>query len=435
MLKQQPRNLGEYDLLANKFWQNAVMAQVLWERKLIQPGCRALGFGVGQERLPALFARYGVDVTATDQDFKRKKAGYWAKHELAKGTQSLNSLRICPPAEFAKRVEYQPVDMNDIPTELHDSYDFLWSNCALGHLGSIPNGLRFIEESLKCLKPGGTAVHTTELNILSNQETVTGGDTVIFRIRDMYELSLKLLEAGYIMRPFTLKLGNTDRDKRISFRPQFGNDYSKIQVMGHLATQIVLIISKPIHKLSAAQKLSHTAAIKRAYAANKMTINRYRTMDQLASPIIKAQKSSASAIKLVARTPVINVKLTAGKSKRIRVVYDNESRIPIFSTYARLGDSHPIVLATAEPNDRKSRFRDPSWPSKNRVTTEFLAADMTGEFGNQDDYLRPKQACAFDIVLNAEGVAKGSYNEHFRIVQEHTGWVASSNVELQITVS
>ena len=48
----------------------------------------------------------------------------------------------------------------------------LWSSCSLEHLGSISHGIEFILNSLKCLKQHGVAVHTTEFNLSSNEETL-----------------------------------------------------------------------------------------------------------------------------------------------------------------------------------------------------------------------------------------------------------------------
>ena len=52
--------------------------------------------------------------------------------------------------------------MNDIAAELDGGFDFCWSICAFEHLGSIEQGLRFVERTGRLLKPGGVAVHTTD---------------------------------------------------------------------------------------------------------------------------------------------------------------------------------------------------------------------------------------------------------------------------------
>jgi len=64
--------------------------------------------------------------------------------------------------------------MNAAPSDLSD-FDFCWSASAFEHFGSIDQGLAFIERIIECLKPGGRAVHTTELNVSSNDDTVAEG--------------------------------------------------------------------------------------------------------------------------------------------------------------------------------------------------------------------------------------------------------------------
>jgi hypothetical protein len=434
-LKQNKNHLDNHDLLANKFWQNAIIAQALWERGVITKDKRGLGFGVGQERLPALFASFGAEVTATDQDFKTKKAGYWAEHELATSTQSLNRVGICDKKIFDQKVDYMPANMTKIPAKLSGKYDFLWSNCALGHLGSIPAGLGFIEQSLNCLAPGGWAVHTTELNILSNGKTVEGGSTVIFRLKDLYALQNKLLREGYTCSTFELTLGDSPEDQRIAMRPLFGNDYSKIQVMGHLATQIVLLIHKPVTKLSPTKWAALAFRFKRAYAKNLITMRRYRATDQTIKKVLNSQKASVGSVKLKPKKSVITVKIPKGKTKDVYIDYSNQSDIPLFSLFARLGDCKPLVMATEEPRDRKSLFSDVSWQGadKNRPGHRLWVRQPGGY--EEADYILPGQAFSFLVTFNANKLDKGSYTEKLAVVQEELGWVKDSTVELAITIA
>jgi hypothetical protein len=92
----------------------------------------------------------------------------------------LNDRGICDAALFSKLVDFRNVDMNNMPSDLV-GYDFCWSSCAFEHLGSIELGMQFVEISLKCLKPGGLAVHTMEYNGQSNRNTLSEGGAVIFR--------------------------------------------------------------------------------------------------------------------------------------------------------------------------------------------------------------------------------------------------------------
>jgi 2-polyprenyl-3-methyl-5-hydroxy-6-metoxy-1,4-benzoquinol methylase len=110
-----------------------------------------------------LFAKYGCFITASDQDIEEAKKQGWAQTgQHATFKAELNKSGLCDPEQFDQLVELKCVDMNKIQPELYGQYDFVWSSCSLEHLGSLKHGLNFIRNSLKCLKPGGIAVHTTE---------------------------------------------------------------------------------------------------------------------------------------------------------------------------------------------------------------------------------------------------------------------------------
>ena len=95
-----------------------------------------------------------------------------------------------------RHVRYRAVDMNAIPDDLRD-FDFTWSSCALEHLGSLDAGAAFVLRQMACLRPGGTAVHTTEYVVSSDTDTVEKGGTVLYRRRDIEALAEQLRAAGH----------------------------------------------------------------------------------------------------------------------------------------------------------------------------------------------------------------------------------------------
>ena len=78
---------------------------------------------------------------------------------------------------FDSRVQFQPADMRTLEG-LTGKYDFVWSSCALEHLGTLQAGIDFVVKSASMLKPGGVAVHTTEFNVGSNTGTIELGDSM-----------------------------------------------------------------------------------------------------------------------------------------------------------------------------------------------------------------------------------------------------------------
>jgi 2-polyprenyl-3-methyl-5-hydroxy-6-metoxy-1,4-benzoquinol methylase len=143
-----------------KLWELSYIAQALWGAGKLQPGMAGLGFGCGQEVLPSLFAKHGVQVMATDLPPHRAEAKEWnASGQYATSAEASRRRDICPDEKLLALIEFRHVDMKAIPPEFARKFDFCWSSCALEHLGSIANGLKFIEEALTTLKPGGLAVH------------------------------------------------------------------------------------------------------------------------------------------------------------------------------------------------------------------------------------------------------------------------------------
>jgi len=237
--------LGISPLYHRKLWEFCFVLQALEERGYIRPGARGLGFGVGEERLTAYFASQGCRITATDLAAEAaSEVGWTETGEHASGKESLRVPSICPDDLFDANVEFRVCDMNAVPEDL-TGYDFCWSACALEHLGSLEHGMAFIERSLRCLKPGGIAVHTTEFNLDSDSETVAEGLTVIYRQRDLMELARRVTAAGYTIAPLDLNQGGGVLDRYIDAPPYRTDLHLTLSLWGHKATSVGLIIQAP----------------------------------------------------------------------------------------------------------------------------------------------------------------------------------------------
>src|SRR5262249_36932792 len=152
--------LGLPPTLHRKHWEFFYVCQALHERSMLLHGRSGLGFGVGREPLPALFASLGCIITATDQaPDAALKAGWQETGQHADSLSALERPDICSVPYFRERVTFETVDMNEIPFRFENRFDFCWSACCLEHLGSLEHGLRFVESSIKTLKIGGVAVH------------------------------------------------------------------------------------------------------------------------------------------------------------------------------------------------------------------------------------------------------------------------------------
>lgn len=227
-----------------KQWEFVYVAQSLWERELLAAGRRGLGFGVGKEPLSALFASYGVSITATDMDTEGAIQSGWATtSQHASALSDLNDRGICSEDVFKELVSFRFCDMNHIDEDLN-GYDFCWSACCLEHLGDIAKGLAFIENSLESLKPGGFAIHTTELNLTSNEETLDRGATVLFRRKDLEALIKKLELNGHKVEPLLIHQGSNPIDNFVDLPPYFDSPHLRLRISSYVTTSVGVIVQK-----------------------------------------------------------------------------------------------------------------------------------------------------------------------------------------------
>lgn len=229
-----------------KQWEYVYICQSLHERGRLMPGMRGLGFGVGREPLVSLFARLGAHVLATDLERSRAENLGWAdSNQHSASVEQLNERGICPPEAFASRVSYRDVDMNAMPEDL-TGFDFCWSSCALEHLGSIRKGLAFIERSLATLAPGGVAVHTTELNLSSNDRTIDDDPAcVLFRRRDLEGLAAALQRSGFEVEPLDFTTGSDVVEQFVDLPPYRPEPHLRLKMHAFQTTSFGLIVRRP----------------------------------------------------------------------------------------------------------------------------------------------------------------------------------------------
>ena len=202
-----------------KLWEWAYIAEAVRQANLLQPRRRALGFGVGTEPLPAIFASSGLSVLATDQE-ETKGSDWAATGELA--TEDLSGLsrpHLISDEDLASRVQTQRIDITELPSGL-GVFDVIWSSCVIEHLGTPQRGLDFVVESCRLLEPGGIAIHTTELELTRRDTTADYGHCAVYRIADLKALGKRLADVGCSTTfNFTIPL-DTPQDRWISMLAQ-----------------------------------------------------------------------------------------------------------------------------------------------------------------------------------------------------------------------
>lgn len=236
-LKQTPR-------LHRKQWEFVYILQALFERDLLKKGKKALGFAVGTEPLPAIFAKYGIDVVATDLDIESGTEKGWTNGEqLCTGIESFEKHGIVDLQTLKKFVTVRSVNMNEIPDDLRD-FDFTWSACSFEHLGSIEKGLAFVENQMKTLKPGGWAIHSSEYNISSNTDTIENDNLSLFRQRDYLDVAKRLRDQGHFVEELDFSLGWMPTDYFVDVPPYSEDAHLRLQLEKYVSSSFCLIIQK-----------------------------------------------------------------------------------------------------------------------------------------------------------------------------------------------
>lgn len=231
-------------VMHRKLWEWFFIADALFQRGQLQPGRRGLGFGVGLEPMTPLFGSFGCHVTATDMAERDASSAGWTGQHAA-GLDALNTLQLCDEVLFRQNVSFRVLDMNNIPAEFDNQFDFCWSSCALEHLGSLEHGMRFVERSMAVLKPGGIAVHTTEFNMSSNQQTFESPTLSLYRRQDLDQLTVRLEAAGHHVEPMDWDQGTGYADGYVDLPPYAQKLlHLRLRVADFDCTSIGLIIHK-----------------------------------------------------------------------------------------------------------------------------------------------------------------------------------------------
>jgi hypothetical protein len=224
-----------------KNWEWVFILQALHRAGMLRTGTRGLAFGTGREPIVSLLASYGVDVVATDAPAQIGK-GWSGSNQHAQQLQDLHKPAIVDAERFNEHVTFEVVDMRQVPGHLRQ-FDFLWSSCALEHLGSLQAGIDFITSTMECLAPGGVAVHTTEFNLSSNQETVEAGWVSIYRKRDIEALVGTLEADRHEVWAVNYFPGFSELDEHVDF-PPYGLPHIKVRFEDFTITSLGLVVQR-----------------------------------------------------------------------------------------------------------------------------------------------------------------------------------------------
>ena len=225
--------------LHRRSWEQAYIVSALANHGAIAPGRRVIGFGVGRERVPALLASRGVEVTV---DLPAGDAARDPAELLAKQAE-LAIPDIVARDVFDGLVRFEAYGMDAMRPDFAGRFDALWSCGALHRMRSLQAGLDFVAESLSALRPGGVAVHTTDFNLVSDKETVDQPGLSLLRRRDVESLAARLRAEGHDAAPVNLHPGLADEDSLID-GPPYGLPHLKVAAGAFIVTSLGIIVRK-----------------------------------------------------------------------------------------------------------------------------------------------------------------------------------------------
>jgi hypothetical protein len=205
----------------------------------------AIGFGVGKEPIPSALVALGFSVIATDY-LDGENANAWrSTGQQSQALLDLNQRKLVTDVDFLRACEFVNMDMNEIPESLDESFDFVWSSCALGHIGSYEKGLDFIIRSLRLLKPGGWAVHTTEIDRSDIVEKFESPGLSFYKLQDLEELVNKSEKLGF--NPLKIEKGCFDgvSEKYVVSEPWGSKPHLRIEIFEREINSVVIQIQKP----------------------------------------------------------------------------------------------------------------------------------------------------------------------------------------------
>jgi len=214
-LNQRParrwtNEMGVSLTISRKTWERVFVLQSLYSRGCLGAGRRGLGFGVGADPMIPVMVKHGCELVATDYGE--------SEHEGWGPGLDLDPKNIAGHEAMSRQVTTLDVDMNDIPSDLRD-FDFVYSCGSLEHIGGAANGLEFVENAMSCLRPGGFAVHTTELNLSGGTETLDVPNLSFYLPSSVDALLERLASAGHNVSPMNYYSGSRSEDLHLANRP------------------------------------------------------------------------------------------------------------------------------------------------------------------------------------------------------------------------
>lgn len=205
-----------------KLWEYSFVLQALYENSMF--GKKGLGLACGSEPLPSYLVSKGCKITAGDKPENKDDAFQKKWMQTGQYTKNINDLyksALVNREDFEKNFELKYLNMNEIG-KINEKYDFVWSICAMEHIGGIKKGLEFVESSLEILKPGGISIHTTEFALNESEDLFDCPDLAFFNKQHINDLKNRINKTAKFFEP-DFNPGSLCLDRYIDCDPFHGD--------------------------------------------------------------------------------------------------------------------------------------------------------------------------------------------------------------------
>jgi hypothetical protein len=228
-----------------KVWEHCYVLEAAAEGGVLAAGSRAIGFGVGQEPLPAVLARYGLEVLATDRE-PADSEPWAASGQHLSGLSALSRPAIVGDDVLREAVSVRYIDMAKVPSDLGE-FDLVWSSGSLEHLETADAGLEFVLRTLDLVAPGGVSVHTTELELAPHTETRNYGHLAVYRVEDLNGLVSRIRERNFEISCDWRVILDSPADRHVSVPPHDPHEpvHLKLAVGDSVLTSVGIVARRP----------------------------------------------------------------------------------------------------------------------------------------------------------------------------------------------
>jgi hypothetical protein len=179
-------------------WRKIYTLQTLRRYGMLEEGAVGIGFEPSPSGMPAALAALRTRVVATFP----VRAGHPPDPATLK--RDLDGRAPCDPALFDANVSVRVASWRRIPEDLLN-FDFLWSARANERLYSVAAALRFVEDSLTCLRPGGIAVHVMSYDLSPSGRSVPTTERILLQQGDVERIALVLVSRGHEVAQFKIE--------------------------------------------------------------------------------------------------------------------------------------------------------------------------------------------------------------------------------------